>query len=305
MSFIVRSTELADSRYRGLERWRTEERVSALVEGNWRAISACASASADISRAVDAAVDCLANGEGRLIYVGAGTSARVAVADLAELHPTFGWPSSRALTLMAGGDQTAHRESGGSEDSEEDAIAAVETAKIGPADVVVGIAASGRTPFTCAAVQAARSAGAVTIGISNVAEGRLLDVAQLGITLNTGAEVLAGSTRLAAGTSQKVALNSFSTAVMSGLGLIYQGRMIAMQVSNQKLQTRAIEMVVELCKVDEHTAQTRLLEHDWSIWRAMFSAFGYGANATEELLSKHHGRVAAALAEASGEPLVA
>jgi N-acetylmuramic acid 6-phosphate etherase len=198
-----------------------------------------------IAAAVDAIADRLRNG-GRLIYAGAGTSGRLAVLDATECVPTFSVSPTLVTALMAGG---AAALTGSIEDAEDDPDAArrdVAAETLGPADVLVGIAASGTTPYVQAALKEARDRGALTIALSNNEPAPILDLAEHAIAVDTGPEVLAGSTRLKAGTAQKLVLNMLSTATMVRLGKVYGNRMIDVAVTNRKLRQRAEVIVADL-----------------------------------------------------------
>jgi N-acetylmuramic acid 6-phosphate etherase len=250
-------TEALDPRYRDLDRWPTELAVEAMLEGQMAAIAAIQSQTRAIAHAAEAAAVRLGD-SGRLIFVGAGTSGRLAVQDGAELHPTFGWPMDRMVFLMAGGTGALTEAYEGAEDDTAAAGAEIEAAGVGAHDVVIGVAASGRTPYTLAAVAQARAAGALTIAIANNAGSALLDAAEHPICAVTGSEVLAGSTRMKAGTAQKAILNMLSTAIMIRRGLVHDGRMVAMRISNAKLLVRGREMVAQLARVDADTAACAL-----------------------------------------------
>jgi N-acetylmuramic acid 6-phosphate etherase len=190
--------------------------------------------------------------------VGAGTSGRLAVQDGTELYPTFGWTMDRMVFLMAGGIGALTEAYEGAEDDVEAGRAEVRERGIGPSDVVIGVAASGRTPYTVAAIEEARAAGALTIGIANNAGSVLLDTSEHAILAVTGSEVVAGSTRMKAGTAQKAVLNLLSTAIMLRRGLVYQGRMVAMRISNAKLLQRGRTMVQDIAGVDAEVAARAL-----------------------------------------------
>ena len=198
-----------------------------------------------LTTAVSAAVARL-GASGRLVYAGAGASARLAVQDGVELYPTFGWPHDRLATLVAGGATALMRSVEGAEDDAVAGEAAAGSLRLGPADVVISVAASGATPFTRAAQATARAAGALTIALANNPGAVLLSEAECPVLLATGAEFLAGSTRMAAGTAQKIALNLFSTRLMTELGRVYRGLMVGMAPTNAKLAARAHRIVAEL-----------------------------------------------------------
>ncbi|WP_242153964.1 N-acetylmuramic acid 6-phosphate etherase [Sphingomonas sp. BAUL-RG-20F-R05-02] len=250
-------TEALDPRYRDLDRWPTELAVEAMLEGQMAAIAAIQSQTRAIAQAAEAAAVRLGDG-GRLVFVGAGTSGRLAVQDGAELHPTFGWPTDRLVFLMAGGSSALTQAYEGAEDDAAAARAEIDTAAVGASDVVIGVAASGRTPYTLAAIETARAAGALTIAIANNAGSALLDAAEHPICAVTGGEVLAGSTRMKAGTAQKAILNMLSTAIMLRRGLVYDGRMVAMRISNAKLLARGRDMVAQIAGLDVDTAARAL-----------------------------------------------
>ncbi|PXA99127.1 N-acetylmuramic acid 6-phosphate etherase, partial [Nostoc sp. 3335mG] len=224
----------------------------------------------------------------------AGTSGRLAVLDGTELYPTYSWPMERLLFLIAGGMEALTCAKEGAEDDAEAARAAVATQQIGANDVVIGVAASGRTPFTVAAVIAARAAGALTIGIANNPDTLLTDAAEYGVVAATGSEIVAGSTRMKAGTAQKAALNLLSTAIMVRLGLVYRGRMVAMRVSNAKLLRRARAMVQDLAGVDAEAAAQALEAGDNDLRRAVLIAQGAAPDRAAALLADHRGRLDAA-----------
>jgi len=176
--------------------------------------------------------------EGRLIYAGAGTSARIGIQDGVELYPTFSWPKKRLGFVIAGGMESLVNSIEGAEDNVDDAIKQVEDLNIRKGDVLIGLAASGETAFTIAAIQQAKKNGALTIGISNNKNTRIEKVSDLAIVINTGYEAIAGSTRLKAGTGQKICLNLISTMLMVKFGKVKNGMMTEMIPSNIKLRKR-------------------------------------------------------------------
>jgi len=248
------TTETASGRYAGIEDWSTQELVDAMLESQMAAIAAVHGARAPLSQAIDQAAERLKRG-GRMIYAGAGTSGRIAAQDAAELPPTFNWPYERAIPVMAGGDRAFIHAAEGAEDDGNAARTALAELGLSDKDVVIGVAASGRTPFAVEALRYARETGALAIGLYNNAGGRIGEVSDIAILIETGAELLAGSTRMKAGTAQKVALNAISTGVMTKLGFVYRGLMVEMRATNEKLVGRAIKMVATLCAVSEDTAR--------------------------------------------------
>jgi N-acetylmuramic acid 6-phosphate etherase len=237
-------TETRLERYRDADRWPSEESLAAMLDSQFAAFAAVRGALPALAAAARAAADRLRDdGGGRLVYAGAGASGRLAVQDGVELHPTFGWPNERLIYLLAGGDEALVRSVEGAEDDGDAGAAAVAELRPGRADVLVAVAASGTTAFTRAAQATARRAGALTIGLANNPEAPLLAEAEIAVLLRTGPEFLAGSTRMAAGTAQKIALNLFSTQLMIELGRVYQGLMVNVVPSNAKLVARSHRIV--------------------------------------------------------------
>jgi N-acetylmuramic acid 6-phosphate etherase len=293
------STEDVSPRYLDLDVWPTGDQVAALHESQLAAVAAVGPALSAISRAVDAAAARLRLG-GRLIYVGAGTSARIGVQDGAELLPTFNWPSERVAFAIAGGEAALLRAVENAEDSGEAGVRRIAELEVREEDVVLGVAASGATPYTVSAVQAARARGALTISIANNADTPLLSSCDHAILLDTGPEPIAGSTRLKAGTSQKVALNLISTAVMLRLGRVYRGMMVDMLPTNRKLRQRSAEMVVRIAGCTADIAADALERGSGDVKLAVLIAKGASVDAAGQLLDRHEGNLRAALAEASG-----
>lgn len=287
-------TEALDPRYRDLDVWPTELAVEAMLEGQMAAIAALQSQTALIAKAADAAAQRLGTA-GRLVFVGAGTSGRLAVQDGAELWPTYGWPMERMVFLMAGGVSALTEAYEGAEDDVEAGRAEIDNAGIGAADVVIGVAASGRTPFTLAAIEQARAAGALTIAIANNAGSVLLDAAEHPICAVTGSEIVAGSTRMKAGTAQKAMLNLLSTAIMIRRGLVYEGRMVAMRISNAKLLQRGRGMVQDIAEVDAEAAARALDAAGNEIRLAVLVARGCSVAEGEALLDISGGDLRKAL----------
>ncbi len=263
-------TERADPRFRDLETYPLPDLLGMMLAGQDTALAAVRAALPAIEGAVTAAAPLLAEGRvGRLAYAGAGTSGRLAMLDGAELTPTFGWPASRCVFLVAGGASSASVAQEGAEDGVEAARAACEGAGLGGGDVLIALAASGRTPFTLAAAAAARRAGVLTIGIANDPEAPLLAACRYPILLRTGPEVLAGSTRMAAGTAQKIALTLLSTAIMIRNGKVFRGRMVDMRPTNDKLRERAARIVSDVTGCDGTQAQAALAEERYDIRAAI------------------------------------
>ncbi len=206
---------------------------------------------------------------GRVIYVGAGTSGRVASADAAEMPPTFGIDSDRFIAIIAGGDAAGQQAVEDAEDDIHSSISALNALQLTRDDVVIGIAASGSTPFVVSAVRHAHQKGLWTCGIANNRGSALLEAAEHPILLDTGPEVLTGSTRLKAGTSQKLALNRISTAAMVLSGKVVENLMVDVKAKNQKLKERCARIVCEIVPITRDEACRYLEEHDWSIRRVL------------------------------------
>jgi len=288
------STETVDPRFVDIDLWPTETAVEAMLEGQLAAIAALKSQVRGIAAASDAAADRLNRG-GRLIYVGAGTSGRIAVQDGVELTPTYDWPPDRLVYLMAGGMGALIESVEGAEDDADAARAEIAAAGVGPLDVVIGVAASGRTPYTVAAIEAGRSAGALTIGIGNNPGAPLIAAAEHGLLAETGSELVAGSTRMKAGTAQKAVLNLFSTATMLRCGRVYRGLMVDMRISNEKLLKRGRSMVRDLAAVDDRTAEAALDAAGRNIKAAVLIAGGASAEQAVARLGANEGNLRGAL----------
>lgn len=301
------ATEDVSARFADLDAWSTAEAVEALWDGQMAAVAAVRPALPAISAAADAAAEILGAGAGagpgagRLVYVGAGTSGRVAVQDGAELPPTYDWPEDRLVFLMAGGDRALLYSVEGAEDDAEDGRARIAGAGVGPSDVVIGVAASGTTRFTVAAVAEATRRGAVTIGIACNPGVPLLDAARHPVLADTGPEAIAGSTRMKAGTAQKVILNLFSTAVMVRLGRVYRGLMVDMRPANDKLRRRAAAMVARVAGCSADAAAEALAAGDGDVKRACLVARGVTPDAAAALLARHGGILRSAMAEVEAQ----
>ena len=224
-----------------IDRRSTLEIVRIIQQQDALVAQAVAAEAERIAHAVDEIANRMAHG-GRMFYVGAGTSGRIAMLDAAELPPTFGIDPSLVRVLMAGGERAYFAAAEGAEDDEEAAIAAVEKEVIAD-DAVVGIAASGTTPYTVAAIRKANMIGALTVGITSQPGSPLAQDADIAVVPKTGPEVIMGSSRMKSGTAQKMILNTISTAVMIRLGHVYSNLMIDMPATNEKLRNRAVRMV--------------------------------------------------------------
>jgi len=278
-----------------LDEMAAGEIVSLMNEEDRKVPEAVEKASPRIAEAVELLVEAWKQG-GRWIYVGAGTSGRVAALDAAECPPTFGVPPERVLALLAGGTMAITRAVEGAEDDRSAAVRDLEAVDLGKDDVVVGLAASGRTPYVVAAVEHASRVGCATVGISNNPNAELSEAAQVGIELDTGPEVLTGSTRLKAGTSEKLVLNMLSTAAFTRLGKVYENFMVDLQATNEKLRRRAPRIVSEAAGVSKDEAEELLRASGGSVKVAVVMGKArVPANEARELLAVAGGNVRLAL----------
>lgn len=292
-------TESPSDEHPDLDLYDTGRLVEAFVNDQGVALQAVGAAMSDIAAAVDVAVPRIAAG-GRLLYVGAGTSGRLGVLDSVELFPTFSWPRERAVALLAGGDRAMFEAVEGAEDSREQGVRDLASAAAGPRDVVILLAASGTTPYVMGALDAARETGALTIGIANNPGAPVAARAHIGIILNTGSEIISGSTRLKAGTAQKIALNTFSSAVMVRLHKVYRNLMVDVHPTNAKLYRRAVSLTMRATGCDEDTAQATLHACDHRVKVAIVAILRQvDVSHASSLLDKAHGSVRTALADDS------
>lgn len=250
-------TESPNPEHAQLDAYPIDELVSAFVEDQVGAIDAVSAARAEIAAAVTAAVPRIEAG-GRLIYVGAGTSGRLGLLDSVELYPTFSWPKDRCVALLAGGHKAVYEAVEGAEDDADQGAADIRGVSVGKNDVAILLAASGTTPYVLGALRAARAAGALTIGIANNPDAPIAREAEIGVTLDTGSELISGSTRLKAGTAQKVALNTFSSALMVRMNKVFGNLMVDLRPTNAKLVKRAVTLTVLATGADEETARRTL-----------------------------------------------
>jgi N-acetylmuramic acid 6-phosphate etherase len=280
-----------------LDQYPTADLVNVLVDDQFNAVNAVRAAAPRIAAAVGAALPRIEAG-GRLVYVGAGTSGRLGVLDSVELYPTFSWPHGRAVALLAGGSDAMFVAVEGAEDDVDQGAADLASIKLTPDDVVLLIAASGATPYVLGALRAARAIGALTIGFANNTDAPVANEAEIGITLDTGMEVISGSTRLKAGTSQKIALNTFSSALMVRLNKVYGNLMVDLKATNAKLVRRAIRLTAFATGVDEEAARAVLEQCDFHVKTAIVALSKQtGVEQARALLETARGSVRQALAE--------
>src|SRR2546427_2152039 len=287
-------TEGASPRYFDLDVWAPLDIAEAMIEGQFTAVAAVRAARFALLEAALAAAERLRKA-GRLVYVGAGTSGRLAVQDGAELVPTFSWPQERLLLLIAGGRNALLRSVEGAEDAVDQAARLAQQHEIGPDDVVIAVAASGTTPFTLSCLTEAKRRGALTIGVANNRDTPILKEADHAIWLDTGAEPIAGST-LEAGTAQRITLNVFSSVVMILLGRVYDGLMVDLQAVSQKLVRRSEDILTRLTGSSGEQAREALHRANGNVKLAVLLLHGCDVKQATDLLHRADGQLRAALA---------
>jgi len=254
-----------------------------MIEAQFAAVAAVRAARPAIEGAARAMEERLAQG-GRLIYAGAGTSGRLAVQDGAELAPTFGWPEERLLLLIAGGHEALSRSIEGAEDDITQVTQFTDAQGVNSDDVLVAVAASGTTPFAVEALREGKRRGALTIGIANNKDTPVLSESDCPIWLDTGSEVIAGSTRLKAGTAQKIALNALSSLLMIRLGKVHAGLMVDVRATNEKLLKRSERILNRLTGCDVGDAREALNLAGGNLKIAALVLKGYDRREAERLL---------------------
>jgi N-acetylmuramic acid 6-phosphate etherase len=275
----TKATEQRNPRTRGLDQKSTLDILKTIHREDMTVTKAIASALPAIARAVDEIAQALQNG-GRLFYVGAGTSGRLAALDAAEIPPTFGTPARMVQAVIAGGRRALTHAVEGAEDNREQGARDLAAKKLNSGDVVVGIAASGSTPYVLGALEYAGRQGAATVGITSNPGSPVTRVAKTSIVTRTGPEVVTGSTRMKAGTAQKLVLNMLSTAAMVRLGRVYDNWMIGVALTNRKLQHRGLRILVEASGSTVAKA-TRALRQSGHNMGAAFIMLKTGASAQE------------------------
>jgi N-acetylmuramic acid 6-phosphate etherase len=291
---MTMSTERSSPRYSSIDVWDAEDIAETIVESQFVAVAAVYAVRKQIASAA-VAMQARLQDRGRLIYAGAGTSGRLAVQDGAELAPTFGWPDDRLLLLIAGGEKALFRSVEGAEDDAEGGTRLVAQHAVTAEDVLIAVAASGTTRFTLACLREAKRRGALTLGIANNGPSPILDEADHPIFLNTGSEPIAGSTRLKAGTAQKVALNTLSTLLMTLLGKVYRGLMVDVRAVNEKLVKRSEDMLIQLTGRSRDDVRNALSRANGSVKIAVMLLHGCDLETAKQLLSAAGDRLGAAL----------
>ena len=248
-----------------------------------------------IAQAVECIVAAFQQG-GRLVYIGAGTSGRLGVLDASECPPTFGVSPEMVKGIIAGGERALRHPIEGAEDSKSQAVVDLQTIQFSSKDVLVGIAASGRTPYVIGALEYAKSLGSVTVSITSNPNSAMANIVDIAIDTVVGPEVLTGSSRLKSGTAQKLVLNMLTTASMILMGKCYQNLMVDVQASNEKLKARAIRIVMQATDCDKALAEDTLKQADQNAKLAiMMILSGLDRAQAEALLEKHQGKLQLAL----------
>lgn len=301
-------TEQTNSRSERLDQMSSGDIAALFIDSSKDVTQALEKAKPDIAAAIDDIYGVISNEcekpqnvdnktKPRIFYFGAGTSGRLGILDASECPPTFSTEPEMVQGIIAGGDKAIKDAVEGAEDDKENKAAQIIADKaIGPNDVVIGISASGRTPFVVNALKAAKEKGALTVAIANNAKAESFEHADHSIFLDTGPEILSGSTRLKAGTSQKEVLNLISTALMVKLGKVYKNLMVDVKVSNEKLKARAINLITKITGTDQDTAATKLEEAANKVKTAIVMiSKNLGKDAAEQLLEQHNGFLRQAL----------
>jgi N-acetylmuramic acid 6-phosphate etherase len=291
------STEQRNPDTEHIDQLNTVDLVRAINAQDQQVAAAVAAESHAIAAAVDAITLALDDG-GRLVYIGAGTSGRLGVLDASECPPTFNTDPGLVVGLIAGGDHALRHPIEHVEDQPEAGAQALDGIGITAADVVVGIAASGRTPFVLGAIDHAAARGCITVGLSNSADSELSRRVDIAITPVVGPEVITGSTRMKAGTAQKMVLNTLTTAAMVKLGKTYGNLMVDVQPTNAKLRKRAIGIVRDATGISDDAAKASLAAAGGEVKVAIVAArLGIAPEAAQERLEDAHGKVRTALGE--------
>lgn len=294
-------TEQSNDRTGDLDRLTTAQVLALMNEEDGKVHRAVAAVLPQIEQAVIAVADAFQRG-GRLIYVGAGTSGRLGVLDAVECVPTFSSAPGQVVGIIAGGSKAITQAVEGAEDDAQAGADDLRAINVSEKDVVVGIAASGRTPYVIGALDYARSVGAPTVGVSCNVPAPVLDAADIQIGVTVGPEILTGSTRLKAGTAQKMVLNMISTGAFVRVGKVYGNLMVDVQVTNAKLGDRARRIVMQVSGADEATA-ARLLKESGNSAKVAIVMYARQTDAptARQLLSEANGRLRAVLEVMSGE----
>ena len=282
------STEARNKNSYNIDTKSTKEILSIINEEDKKVAYLIEEELDDIAKVVDAVVDAFNNG-GRLIYVGAGTSGRMGLIDAVECRPTYSVPDSMVMGIIAGGKKAFVRAKEGAEDSTDEAVNDLKNIQLSNKDIVIGIAASGRTPYVIGAIEYANMIGANSVAIATVKNSKIGMISKLKIEVNTGAEVVSGSTRMKAGTAQKLICNMISTASMIRIGKVYNNLMVDVAATNQKLIKRAVGIVQEITGASEELCLSKMNKYK-SVKKAVISILLEidDEDKIEELLNKNN-----------------
>ena len=261
-------TEMRNPDTTNIDRMTTAEMLDCIQRENENAVFSVRKALSEIEIACDIIAEKLSQG-GRLIYIGAGTSGRLGVLDATECPPTFGVPRDMVIGIIAGGEKCMFQAAEREEDNYESGIKDLKDKQLAKNDVVVGISASGNAQYIIGAINYANELGCETVGITSNENTLITKSAKISIITDTGAEVITGSTRMKAGTAQKIILNMLSTVAMIKLGNVYENMMINLRPTNEKLKNRMIRIVTEIIGVNEEEAKKLLEKSDWNIRTAV------------------------------------
>lgn len=261
-------TEMRNPATKYIDRASTTEILNLIQSENLNAVTAVGKAIPRIAEACDAIGEKMQKG-GRLFYIGAGTSGRIGVIDAAECPPTFGVSSDTVIGIIAGGMESMFRAAEDAEDNGQSGISDLSAHALTAEDVVVGISAAGNAAYVIEALVYARHIGCITVGVTSNENSLLAQSSDIPIVTDTGAEVITGSTRMKAGTAQKLVLNMLSTTAMIKMGNVYENLMINLNAKNKKLRMRMVSIVREIIGCDEYTAKILLEKTDWNIRKAI------------------------------------
>ncbi len=264
---MMLKTEERNLKTMHIDKMDTLSMLEVINEENMNAVNAVGDALCIIAKVCDAVSDRIERG-GRLFYIGAGTSGRIGVIDAAECPPTFGVSNDTVIGIIAGGEKCMISAAEGEEDDKESGVEDIKKYNINENDTMIGISASGGAQYVVGALEYARDKGAYTVSLSSNSETAVQRAAEISIVADTGSEVITGSTRMKAGTAQKLILNMISTVSMIRTGKVYENMMINLKPSNIKLKNRVINILSEILKCDEEMSEALLEKNNWDIRKA-------------------------------------
>ena len=290
------TTEARNEATKKIDQVSTLEMVTLINQEDQKVAQAIEKVLPQIAAAIDAAAERFKKG-GRFIYCGAGTSGRLGALDAIELTPTYSVSPERAFGILAGGEKAMYQAIEGAEDSKELAIEDLTQHQLTARDVVIAIAASGRTPYAVSAIEYGKKVGALTISVTCNNQSPMNQLAEIGIAPIVGPEVITGSTRMKAGSAQKMVLNMFSTGIMVKVGNIYQNLMVKVQPTNEKLMQRATNIIKEAAEIEESQAKEYLEAAQLEVAPAIVMAKAHvDFQKAKQLLAEHDGRISEVLA---------